>query len=138
MSSNVWGTFSVADHCRPNAFAAEALLFERLVIPVPADGAEVDRWKQPNPARSDDTWDPERQQRLLRLLGTEKEKGIGDRPLAFEVEWSAEKWHLERSRAEMAAGVTYDASYRDDFYMTRMVLSKDLTLLCRPALNAFE
>lgn len=35
MGGQIWGTFSVKDHCRPNAFVREVLLFDRLVLPVP-------------------------------------------------------------------------------------------------------
>jgi hypothetical protein len=30
----LWATFSVKDHCQPGAFIAEALLYDRLVLPV--------------------------------------------------------------------------------------------------------
>ena len=33
MGKQVWGTFSVKDHCDPGAFVAEVMLYDRLVIP---------------------------------------------------------------------------------------------------------
>ncbi len=42
MPSNdeLWGTFAVDDHTRDRAFVAEAVLFDRLVIPQPPEGDE--------------------------------------------------------------------------------------------------
>ena len=37
MPREVWGTFSVADHLREQAFVADILLYDRLVILVPPD-----------------------------------------------------------------------------------------------------
>jgi len=31
MSKQVWGTFSVKDHCDPNAFVAEVMLYDLVV-----------------------------------------------------------------------------------------------------------
>lgn len=39
MAMQVWGTFSVNDHTRPNAFVREVLLFDRLVLPYPSAGS---------------------------------------------------------------------------------------------------
>ena len=39
----LWGTFSVSDHLRPDPFAADVLLFDRLAIPA-ATPDDVDRW----------------------------------------------------------------------------------------------
>src|SRR6478752_4999299 len=35
MDSQLWGTFSVADHLRRTPFVADVLLFDRLIVPVP-------------------------------------------------------------------------------------------------------
>ena len=53
MSKQVWGTFSVKDHCDPNAFVAEVMLYDRLVIPVPPDAEERERWEKSG-------WQPDR------------------------------------------------------------------------------
>ena len=35
MSQELWATYSVKDHCTPRTLAADILLFDRLVFPVP-------------------------------------------------------------------------------------------------------
>lgn len=85
MKVQQWGTYSVKDHLRPRPFVADVLLFDQLVIPRPATEKElvaeggskatedqVDRWRARN-------WDPDRQRRLLDILG---EFG-----LAIELPW---------------------------------------------------
>ena len=45
----LWGTCSVRDHLARNAFVAEVLLFDRLVVPVPPAGDETEekeRWRK--------------------------------------------------------------------------------------------
>ncbi len=37
-TNELWGTFAVDDHLRPRAFVAEAVLFDRLLIPSPPKG----------------------------------------------------------------------------------------------------
>lgn len=56
MPSRLWGVYSVADHLAPNAFAADLILYDRIVVPVP-DGDD-ERWER-------NGWDPERQAALL-------------------------------------------------------------------------
>jgi len=64
MARQLWGTYSVADHCTAFPFVADMLLYDRLIVPVPPDGddAEWQRWvgKQ---------WKPDRQRMLLGELG---------------------------------------------------------------------
>jgi hypothetical protein len=74
MGREVWGTFSVKDHCEPNAFVAEVMLYDRLVIPRPPDEAETARWQA-------EGWQPDRLDELLAILG--------DR--AYVVDWDAER-----------------------------------------------
>ncbi len=57
MARLLWGCYSVADHLEPRAFV---LLYDRLVIPTPS-ADDMARWEQ--------RWDPERQARLLGILG---------------------------------------------------------------------
>ena len=40
MARQVWGTFSVKDHCEPRAFVKVVMNYDRLVIPVPPDDEE--------------------------------------------------------------------------------------------------
>jgi len=46
MPDDIWGTFSVEDAFRRRAFVADVLLYDRLVIPFPADKATEQRWEQ--------------------------------------------------------------------------------------------
>jgi hypothetical protein len=56
----LWGTFSVRDHCEQRPFVADVMLYDRLIVPFPADRAEWERWEHP-----DQAWDPGRQKRVL-------------------------------------------------------------------------
>ena len=83
MAGQIWGTFSVKDHCRANAFVREVLLFDRLVLPVPADEQERSRWRQPNSKDPQENWDPDRLDALRNILGSQdilaepvKERGL--------------------------------------------------------------
>jgi hypothetical protein len=44
MNRDRWDTFSAVDHLRPRAFVAEALLYDRLIIPYPPNAEERERW----------------------------------------------------------------------------------------------
>jgi hypothetical protein len=46
MPDEIWGTFSIDDHRRPRAFVADVLLYDQLVIPVPADRENERLWAQ--------------------------------------------------------------------------------------------
>ncbi len=48
MGPQIWGTLAVDDHRRVEALVRQVLIFDRLVIPVPATGAERERWMSPN------------------------------------------------------------------------------------------
>lgn len=61
MAREVWGTFSVNDHLQNWPFVSDLMLFDRLRIPVP----EVNNWKE----WDDESWQPERQQAILEVLG---------------------------------------------------------------------
>ena len=64
MALQLWGTYSVADHCTAFPFVADMLLYDRLIVPVPpeGDGAEWQRWVEKQ-------WKPDRQRTLLAELG---------------------------------------------------------------------
>ncbi len=81
MAKQVWGTFSVRDHSEPNAFVAEVMLYDRLVIPRPPDEKERTRWR-------DAGWDPELQDQLLKILGER----------AYVIEWDAARQERWRNR----------------------------------------
>ena len=146
-----WGTFSVRDHLKEQAFVSELLLYDRLVVPVPPpkNPAEWQRW-------ADNKWNPDRQAQLLEILGKD---------LCVRLPWTEElrqqhRSHLAQTRKVneavqygvttlMAAGVPFDA-YEDltlppdapkphvlPAYPTPAALLKDIPLgRLRPAHNA--
>lgn len=79
MGKEVWATFSVNDHNLDNAFINELMLYDRLVIPVPPDDNEVNRW-------IDKGWDPGKQEKIIEILGDK----------AHTVEW--DQYHQENWR----------------------------------------
>ncbi len=78
MSKQVWGTFSVKDHCDPSAFVAEVMLYDRLVIPRPPDERERSRWSEVG-------WHPDRLDVLLQILGER----------AYVVDWNRAAGSME-------------------------------------------
>jgi hypothetical protein len=106
-----WGTFSVRDHLKEQAFVSELLLYDRLVVPVPPPQNEIEwqRW-------AGKKWDPDRQAQLLEILGKD---------LSVRLPWTEElrkqhRSHLEKTRKVdeavqyglttiMAAGVPFEA-----------------------------
>lgn len=70
----LWGTFAVSDHLRPRAYVAEAILFDRLVLPTPPDGNDdlLEEWKS-------NGWKPDLQKEVIDILGD----------LAIPVPWDA-------------------------------------------------
>jgi hypothetical protein len=106
----VWGTFSVRDHCHEEAFAREALLFDSLVIPYPDPDVpgEYERWRQPNPNDPSESWDPERLDELLTVLGTKENPGHNGAKLAVTTKWSPATWSVVKSRLETASALTGD------------------------------
>lgn len=110
MGAPVWGTFSVRDHCRREAFLREVLLFDRLVVPYPDPNVqgERDRWRTPNKSDPDETWDPDRLDALLAILGTESSPGYNGARAVRRLLWSDRVWADLRSRAVAAEVVTGD------------------------------
>ena len=88
MGKQVWGTFSVKDHCDPSAFVAEVMLYDRLVIPIPPDAGERARWES-------ERWNPARLDTILEILG--------DR--AYPVTWDASRQTSWRNRYEAGKSV---------------------------------
>jgi hypothetical protein len=97
----VWATYSVKDHTAPKAFVADVMMYDRLVIPVPAKGDEA-HWEE---------WDVSRQERLLKILG---ERAVC---VVWDAQWQA-KWQSQWDAAK-AVG---DATSPDAFRMTPSVL----------------
>jgi hypothetical protein len=135
MGGQIWGTFSVKDHCRPNAFVREVLLFDRLVLPVPCDDQERSRWRQPNAKDPAETWDPERLDVLRSILGSQDvpaqrpivhgllrrryPSGLSPAPLSWDSPWTQARWEFERSRVLTAKTITSI----DAFYTSRIILA---------------
>ena len=72
-SSEIWACFSVFDHVNPGAFLSEAVMYDRLLVPVPPRG-EPDEWRR----WEEKGWNPARQKQLLDVLG----------PVVEQVEWT--------------------------------------------------
>jgi len=126
MSHELWATYSVKDHCTPRTLAADILLFDRLVFPVPeiprpqgplhapgpvdweTNPAEWDRWRRKH-------WDPEGQARVLGWI----EKVVRKLPWSGEGAFHAE---YEAEAAKVAAQDLPDWA----FYATRTMLTRDL------------
>lgn len=86
--SERWGAFSVIDHKDAAALAADVLLYDRLLLPVPPDENERKRWR-------DNDWDPDLQDQRLKILGD----------LARPMEWNDNRQQtfrkeMDRLRAE--------------------------------------
>ncbi|WP_405863519.1 hypothetical protein [Streptomyces sp. NBC_00005] len=108
MGAPVWGTFSVRDHCLREAYLREVLLFDRLAIPYPDPliEGERERWRHPNPADASETWDPERLDVLLGILGTQESAGYNGARLAKLVRWGPQTWQELQSRLDTAHALT--------------------------------
>jgi hypothetical protein len=97
----VWATYSVRDHLARRAFVADVMLYDRLVIPVPAEGDES-HWAD---------WDVARQEQLLKILGGRAVPRVWDTNLQ-------KKWESEMDRAKVVGAETSP----DAFRMTPSVL----------------
>jgi hypothetical protein len=63
MAEQLWGTYSVADHCTAYPFVADLVVYDRLLVPVPPD-ADEDEWQR----WRDKGWEPDVQHSLLKEL----------------------------------------------------------------------
>ena len=75
VSKRLWGCYSVRDHMEPRAFVADLLLYDRLVVPVPADD-DLNRWQE--------RWEPARQKKLLDIADPFVERVTWDASLRDE------------------------------------------------------
>jgi len=117
----VWGTFAVNDHLLPQAFLREVLLFDRLVVPVPSSDEERKRWFAPNPDDPDESWNPDRLDELLAVLGTQDAPGYNGSRLVQTSPWDLERWQSSKSKPEIADAVSMDSA----FGATRLVLAQN-------------
>jgi hypothetical protein len=90
LHNEIWGTFSVKDHCHKRPFIADLMLYDRLVIPIPpkGDADEYERWRTNN-------WKPARLNACLDRLGD----------LAVTVPWDAERQRTFKSKQAAAANL---------------------------------
>jgi hypothetical protein len=127
MSQELWATYSVMDHLKPRPLAADVLLFDQLVFPVPekasfpegsapANEPGAIEWT-PDPEEwrrwGKEEWDPEGQKRLLDWL----------RPVVRKVSWDEtcqEQWRAESARLAVQQLPGHA------FVATRTVLTRDL------------
>ena len=88
----VWATYSVRDHLAPKAFMADVMLYDRLVIPIPAPGDEV-HWND---------WNPRRQEELLKILDKRAVTIVWDRDWQekWKSQWEAANALGQRTSAE--------------------------------------
>jgi hypothetical protein len=110
VSRERWGTFSVKDHTRKHPFAADVLMYDRLVIPRPSDEAERSRWVQ-------NGWNPDRLDKILEVLEVDEPEGH-----AVSVTWTEYTRDLFKKRVETAKILDDEANYG----MTRRLLAEDL------------
>ena len=124
MSRQRWGTFSIADHQRPRAFVAEVLLYNRLVIPYPADDQERARWAQMGR-------DPDRLDQCLAVLDQAKLPS-DQAKLASRVPWTEWLWQHAKARYDLSQEVSFDIDNlrtawqqgSDPMYVTRRILAQ--------------
>jgi len=91
MAQQLWGTYSVADHCTAYPFVADMILYDRLLVPIPPAGDE-DEWTR----WDTEQWKPARQRLLLRELGD----------FVRPVPWTSqlrEQWNLMAPRSASAS-----------------------------------
>jgi hypothetical protein len=114
----IWACFSVFDHVKSGAFLSEAVMYDRLVVPVPPrdDPNEWQRW-------IDETWDPARQKQLLEVLD----------PIVEQVEWTAERryaWEQSYQARRSSAGEYVKRSLAGE--LTAMGLFDEAPAMARP------
>lgn len=137
MSKQVWGTFSVKDHCDPGAFVSEVMLYDRLVIPFPPDDNERERWNK-------EGWEPDHLDKVVKILGER----------AYTVPWNDHReqswknrfeagralaqntgdWAFSATRAELTAGLPRNVTGIQAIanYTSMASLEKELGLKERP------
>jgi hypothetical protein len=120
MTRERWGTFSVIDHKEPSAFIPEVLLYDRLVLPVPYNEEDRQRWRKAN-------WDPDLLDKRLETLGD----------LAVRAAWDQVQQQTFHQRMEQLEKVRFDtknivknAKEALPYQATRMILAeqKPITL----------
>jgi len=119
MTQERWGAFSVIDHKNTELLVPEVLLYDRLVIPVPYNDQERQRWSQLG-------WDPELLDKRLEQLGD----------LAIKASWDLNRQKLYHEKMEQLKRIRFDADQMAQetqqaplpYQMTRMILANDMDL----------
>lgn len=112
MSRERWGTFSVRDHTFPNPFAADVLMYDRLVIPYPPEDKRG-LWISEN-------WDPDKLDSFLNVLRWD---ASDPKRHAIKVSWDdTAQFFYRQNRAAISGAVNQDAN----FAMTARTLAIDL------------
>lgn len=93
MARQIWGTFSVKDHCEPRAFVADVMIYDRLVIPVPPNDEEFARWEH-------EGWNPSKLHQLLEILD--------DRDRAYRLDWDDVQKQNWKTRFDAGSQVAHD------------------------------
>lgn len=101
-----WGTFSVKDHKADAPFVSDVLLYDRLVIPVPAGAEGEAYWNSQK-------WEPQGLQDCLDILGVRTDKTDG---LAFAVPWDKSKRERFKSQMSTAAALASQERAPDRLY----------------------
>ena len=112
MGRERWGTFSVRDHTLNQPFAVDVLMYDRLVIPRPADSIERGRW-------SVSGWEPDRLDSILAVLRTD---GDEKKRHAITVDWNHYTEDLFNQRARTARILDGEANYG----LSRRLLATEL------------
>lgn len=112
VSREVWGTFSVKDHCARRAFVAEVLLYDRLVIPYPP-AEERKRW-------ADSGWEPQKLDCVLKILddrwdGDDWSAVLNPPGLVRPVLWNASRQAEWATRQAAAAQATEETAASLEF-----------------------
>jgi hypothetical protein len=119
----VWGTYSVRDHLHEHPWAADVLLYDRLVIPVPSspgspgDPVEWARWEASG-------WQPERQQELLTVLG-DRAYPVPWTPFLRD-QWSALHTDAQAGLARQVGAEAHRPTAANPYVATAMVLGQGL------------
>src|SRR5262249_23942436 len=112
MSRERWGTFSVRDHTLGHPYAADVLIYDRLIIHRPGTPEERARW-----ASQERKGNPDLLDSLLEVLRADKHHGR-----AITVPWNQATRDLFITRAETAKVVDEEAHYG----LTRRLLAGTL------------
>lgn len=107
-----WGTFSIKDHLRPNAFVADVLLYNKLAIPYPPDKKEEEKW-------INEQWHPE--------VLDEKREILRRAQLLVDVPWNDRVKSMYASRFAMADDINEGAKTidLDPWMVSRIAIAKD-------------